>query len=221
MSMTPSRKKLITSSVLLLGVAVVVVAGITLYPSLRERYWIWKLESGTKPEWLEAVERLQEVGSGKSVPKLIDAFADALDDAGHEWTVELSTSRIAYRSRPEGDDFLSLRIGLTVFIDAIREMSERRPEVRQLLESYLSSDSELFRAVAASILFEGTSRASQYVSEQRLSGWGGIEIELYTETPTAPSPPAKFRALPSVTGLEWGRRICFRFAATSPLPGRI
>ncbi len=35
--MTPSRKKLITSSVLLLGVGVVVVAGITLYPSLRER----------------------------------------------------------------------------------------------------------------------------------------------------------------------------------------
>ena len=41
--MTPSRKKLITSSVLLLGVGVVVVAGITLYPSLRERYWIWML----------------------------------------------------------------------------------------------------------------------------------------------------------------------------------
>ena len=100
--MTPSRKKLITSSVLLLGVGVVVVAGITLYPSLRERYWIWKLESGTKSEWLEAVERLQEIGSGKSVPKLIDAFADALDNAGHEWTVERSTSRIDYRSRPEG-----------------------------------------------------------------------------------------------------------------------
>ena len=47
-------------------------------------------------------------------------------------------------------------------------MSERRPEVRHLLESYLSSDSELFRAVAASILFEGTNRAWQYVSEQRL-----------------------------------------------------
>ncbi len=52
--MTPSRKKLITGSVLLLGVGVVVVAGITLYPSLRERYWMWKLESEVEEERLTA-----------------------------------------------------------------------------------------------------------------------------------------------------------------------
>ncbi len=30
------------------------------------------------------------------------------------------------------------------------------------------------------------------------------------------APPPKFRALPSATGLEWGRWIYLRFAATSP-----
>jgi len=74
--MTPSRKKLITSSVLLLGVGVVVVAGITLYPSLRERYWIWRLESETEEQRLEAAERLGELGSRRAAHVLVELLED-------------------------------------------------------------------------------------------------------------------------------------------------
>jgi hypothetical protein len=34
---------------------VLVAAGITLYPSLRERYWLWKLRDGDESEKEKAV----------------------------------------------------------------------------------------------------------------------------------------------------------------------
>ena len=98
--MTPRRKKLITGSVLLLGVGVVVVAGIMLYPSLRERYWIWKLESEVEEERLEAAERLGGLGSVRAIPSLIDAFELALVQYGKIWKVDRSTSRLYFDTTP-------------------------------------------------------------------------------------------------------------------------
>ncbi len=99
--MTPSRKKLITSSVLFLGVGVVVVAGITLSPSLRERYWIWKLESGeTEEERVSAAERLGEIGAVRAIPSLIDAVELALVQYGKIWKVDRSTSRLYFGTVP-------------------------------------------------------------------------------------------------------------------------
>ncbi len=95
--MTPSREKLVTSSVLLLGVGVVVVAGITLYPSLRERYWIWKLESGTEEESTEAATALGELDSVKALPVLIDTLQAAIDRSGHYWFVVGPKSVFAFR----------------------------------------------------------------------------------------------------------------------------
>ena len=61
--MTASRKKLIARSVLLVGIAALVVAGMTFYPSLRERYWLSRLHADSEEEREEAVKRLGEVGS--------------------------------------------------------------------------------------------------------------------------------------------------------------
>ena len=99
-----SRKKLITSSILLLGVGVVVVAGIMLYPSLRERYWIWKLESKTRTERLEATERLGAIVSVGAISALVETHV-RLFRGPDVPTAELN-SRLA----------------------AIRRISERNPE---------------------------------------------------------------------------------------------
>ena len=165
--MTPSRKKLITTSVLLLGVGVVVVAGITLYPSLRERYWIWKLESGT--EQLEAAERLGKIGSVRAIPRLIDACvdADALSQSDADWWIDPISS----------DLFFDPTAGLgarpsphtAIYINAIRSIRKRAPTpATKVLERCLSDEREIVRAVAASMLFKGTSRAQKYVSRGRL-----------------------------------------------------
>lgn len=69
--MTLSRKRRISSTVWLLGVGVLVVAGMALYPSLRERYWLWRLESGTEDERQTAADRLAELKVGEAVPILI------------------------------------------------------------------------------------------------------------------------------------------------------
>ena len=39
---------------------------------------------------------------------------------------------------------------------------------REILESYLSDQREIVRAVAASVLFGGTDRAQEYVSRKRV-----------------------------------------------------
>ncbi len=215
--MTPSRKKLITSSVLLLGVAVVVVAGIMLYPLLRERYWIWKLESGeTEEEREEAAERLGELGSVKAIPSLIDTVELALVQYEKFWKVDRSTSRLYFRTvrlvkpgrgepkdrvviginaPPGGNPTSSLSTeslilpgqrppGLTTYFNAIRSILKSRPErAEKLLRSYLTDEKEVGRAVAASILFAGTDRAREYVSEQQLAGDDPLDrlapVELY------------------------------------------
>ena len=94
--MTASRKKLITGSVLLVGIGVLVVAGITLQRPLQERYWLWKLETGaTEEERLTAAERLEELGSVKAVPLLIDACAGALSQTYIHWWIDPDTSRLS------------------------------------------------------------------------------------------------------------------------------
>ncbi len=176
--MTPSRKKLITSSVLLLGVGVVVVAGITLYPSLRERYWIWRLEAETEEERQEAAERLGELGSVKAIPSLIDTVELALVQYEKSWKVDRSTSRLYFRTvrrvKPgRGVVIVGIKMpsGPGTYVNAIRSILKTRPErAERRLKLYLSDEREFVRAVAASILFAGTSRAREYVSEQRLAG---------------------------------------------------
>ncbi len=176
--MTPSRKKLITSSVLLLGVGDVVVAGITLYPSLRERYWIWRLEADTEEERQEAAERLGELGSVKAIPSLIDTVELALVQYEKFWKVDRSTSRLYFRTvrmvKPgRGVVIVGIKMpsGPGAYVNAIRSILKSRPErAEKRLKLYLSDEREFVRAVAASILFAGTSRAREYVSEQRLAG---------------------------------------------------
>ncbi len=177
--MTLSRKKLITSSVLLLGIGVVVVAGIMFYPLLRERYWIWKLESGeTEEEREEAAERLGELGSVKAIPSLIDTVELALVQYEKFWKVDPSTSRLYFRTvrrvKPgRGVVIVGIKTpsGPGAYVNAIRSILKSRPErAEKRLKLYLSDEREFVRAVAASILFAGTSRAREYVSEQRLTG---------------------------------------------------
>ena len=166
--MTPSRKKLITSSVLLLGVGVVVGAGITLYPSLRERYWIWRLESETEEQRLEAAERLGEVGFRASVPRLIRKLADTVENSGTNWWIDPSSRLHALPTA----GFTSLRMSRDMLmfetcVNSVSRIAQRRSEIMALLEPYLKSKEEIVRAVAASVLFDGTDKAKEYVSIDR------------------------------------------------------
>ena len=61
--------------------------------------------------------------------------------------------------------------GPGTYVNAIRSILKSRPaRAEKLLRSYLTEEKEIVRAVAASILFAGTDRAREYVSEQRLAG---------------------------------------------------
>ena len=77
-------------------------------------------------------------------------------------------------------------IGPLAYFAAIQGISSRMPErTEKLLRSYLSDDRGIARAVAASILFKGTTGAQKYVPPERLgpsieaNGWSD------TETPSA------------------------------------
>ena len=164
--MTASRKKLVTSSVLLLGIGALVVAGMSLYPSLRERYWLWKLDTGSKEEQLEATARLAELSSLEAIPSLIEVTAAALDD---DWAIILPGSSLDSRPFALRPNLFHLRNPYAAFLEAIRKISRDRHEsAKKLLEPLLSDDREIVRAVAASVLFYGTDRAQVYVSRERI-----------------------------------------------------
>ena len=154
------------------GLGILIVAGITLYPSLRERYWIWKLESGTWTEREEAVERLGELGSVRTIQHLIEAVM-ITEGSLSNWWINPATSRFVFEVQSRFGSVRETGYPVTpiVFacIDAIRSISKRTPEnAERLLRSYLRGQKELARAVAASILFEGTDRVRQYVSRDRI-----------------------------------------------------
>ena len=159
--MTSCRKKLIARSVLLVGIGVLVLAAITLQRPLRERYWIWKLESGTDDERLQASLRVVRLRSVKAIPALIEVSEMALH--GSRWCVDGSTSKIIFGGR------LSTDHRPISYIDAIRSILKAMPEPAEArLSPYLSDEREFVRAVAASILFEGTDHAKEYVSSKRV-----------------------------------------------------
>ncbi len=171
--MTSSGKKLITLSVLLLGTAALIVAAITFQRPLRERYWLWKLESGgTKEERLTAAERLEELGSVRAIPSLIDALAAAME-------AKEAVDRFRDRSRWwVNRDTSQLYIPIRPYVAAIQSISNRTPDrTKEFLRSYLSDDREIARAIAASILYEGTRGAQEYVSPTRLLSIPGVAQE--------------------------------------------
>ncbi len=157
--MTSSRKKLIARSVLLLGIGVIVVAAITLQRPLQERYWIWRLESGTDEERFQAADKLAGLRSVKAIPALVEVSEVALN--GSPWCVDASTSEIRGRFSTDHRP--------TRYFDAIRTILKAVPEPAEAsLKPYLSDEREFVRAVAASILFQGTDRAKEYVSPKRI-----------------------------------------------------
>ncbi len=160
--MTASRKKFITGSVLLVGIGVLVVAGITLQRPLQEQYWIWRLESGTDEQRLKAADKLAGLRSVKAIPALIDVSEVALN--GSPWCVDGRTSKIIFRGRSSTDH------RPISYIDAIRSILKAVPEpAKARLRSFLSDEREFIRAAAASILFEGTDHgAKNYVSSKRV-----------------------------------------------------
>lgn len=146
-----------------------VIAGVTVYPSLRERYWIWTLESGTEVEQREAAANLVESKSVKAIPALIKATGAALDRTGRDWAVESTGSGLILLPIEwflRSDDLLP---NPWVFVEAIRQIREDcREPTERLLQRLLSDNRELVRAVAASVLFYGTDRAREYVSKERI-----------------------------------------------------
>ncbi len=160
--MTSCRKKLIARSVLLVGIGVLVVAAITLQRPLRERYWIWKLESGTDDERLQASLRVVRLRSVKAIPALVEVSEMTLH--GSRWCVDGSTSKIIFGGRVSTDH------RPISYIDAIRSILKAVPEPADArLRPYLSDEREFIRAAAASILFEGTDHgAKNYVSSKRV-----------------------------------------------------
>ena len=159
--MTASRKKLITGSVLLVGIAVLVVAAITLQRPLQERYWIWRLESGTDEQRLKAADKLAGLRSVKAIPALVEVSEMALN--GSPWCMDANTSKIIVRGRFSTDH------RPISYIDAIRSILKAVPEPAEArLKPYLSDEREFVRAVAASVLFEGTDRAREHVSRERI-----------------------------------------------------
>ncbi len=183
-----THKKLITGSVLLLGVGVVVVAGITLYPSLRERYWIWKLDNGKDgQERLEAAEKLGDIGSTLAVPRLITEIETSLEDVGGFWFTDMLTSRLRLFNVRGQQLTHGRNRGMSmplICLDSISKIAQRRPAVTVRLESYLASEDEITRAVAASVLFDGTDKAKQYVSTDRI-----LFGNLIMDSETGPSLP--------------------------------
>ncbi len=57
-TMAPTRKRAIALLTTAAGLGILLVAGVVLYRPMQERYWIWKLESGTKDKCRVAAERL-------------------------------------------------------------------------------------------------------------------------------------------------------------------
>ena len=152
-----------------MGIAVLIVAGIMLQRPLRERYWLWKLESETEDQTSEAAERLGQTGSVKAIPSLINALAE-LHQIGDFWWVKSDTSELILVVSFDVPGRENPRQGPLAYFAAIQGISSRMPErTEKLLRSYLSDDREIARAVAASVLFKGTSGAQKYVSPLRNS----------------------------------------------------
>ena len=64
---------------------------------------------------------------------------------------------------------LAVDFGLLMYVDAIGSISKRTPEhAETLLQSYLTNEKEIVRAVAASVVFDGRKGAWEYVYNERL-----------------------------------------------------
>ena len=97
--------------------------------------------------------------SVKALPALVEVSEMALN--GAPWCVDASTSEIRGRFSTDHRP--------TSYIDAIRTILKAVPEPAEArLKLYLSEEREFVRAVAASILFQGTDRAKEYVSPKRI-----------------------------------------------------
>lgn len=60
-----------------LSVLTVVGAGIALKDSIREEWWIWRLGSKDRAVQKLACERLEEIGSARAIPALLELWRDA------------------------------------------------------------------------------------------------------------------------------------------------
>ncbi len=151
--MAATRKKAIALLTTAAGLGILLVAGVALY-------WIWRLEAETGEERRKAAETLGRLGTVRAIPSLIDAFVAAMDRPGNLWWLDRNTSEL-----------YSIR-GSWPNVAAVQSISNRTPQrTKEFLRSYLSDDRELARAVAASVLFEGTSDAQKYFSGDRMGGF--------------------------------------------------
>lgn len=191
-STTATGKKRVVGAVLFLGLAALAVAGIALRASLRERFWLWKLDaSGSDEELLKAARRLEQCGSVRAIPRLIESLELAARRSGRTWRMDRSTSRLlALREvfvatsggapgvpgAPNSGRFLLVGqesadadVGLLACVRAIRSISRRTGDrAERLLRSYLKDGREIVRAAAASVLFDDRKGAWEFVASERL-----------------------------------------------------
>ena len=84
------------------GLGILVVTGVVLQRPLQERYWLWRLETGSEAEQLEAVGKLAKIGSAAAIPRLILALESTLIASHCFWLVEESASRFTVYKRVDG-----------------------------------------------------------------------------------------------------------------------
>ncbi len=169
--MTASRKKLVTSSVLLLGIGALVVAGMTFYSSLRERYWLSRLHADSEEEREEAVKRLGEVGSVRAIPFLLESCADRLNGTTN-WEIMTPPDQTHYCltivGLRGGFGLPIVKVKMDCHLRSIRTISRNRPELAEsVLRPYLADEREVVRAFAALALFGSSNRSLDYISSER------------------------------------------------------
>ena len=130
------------------------------------------------------------MGSVSAIPHLIEKLVVALDQGGNTWWIHPNTSRFSFGALQDGKSFIRVNtttclttylrpptLPADTYVSAIQSISKRKPErVEKLLRSYLTNEKQIARAVAVSVLFEGTDRAREYVSKERVF----VLVELQT-----------------------------------------
>jgi len=91
------RGKIVAMSTVVVGVVVLVAAGIVGKDRIREEWWIYKLQSGEPDDQVRAAKRLGDLASFRAMPVLFYVLAETSSKIGV--SVECSESRQAHLCR--------------------------------------------------------------------------------------------------------------------------
>lgn len=170
------KMKVFTWLLCLFVLGALTIFGLVYQKEYRKEYWFQRLKECNSGDYVEVLKEIKSLKVIRAIPLLVKHVERDLS-SGQYWKIykfesrkfyELKAVNERYKNGQRGADLILHPLALEV-LKSLRISDPDRTRLK--IEPYLKNESEIVKAIAASLLIEEIEDLKKYVSK---TNWGGV-----------------------------------------------